>query len=249
MLKILTLNLNLYGQKYGPWERRRQIVCDVLESAQPEIVALQAVRQEPHAFDGLDQASQLAGLLPAYRNVIFRPAMHTPDGGQEGSAILSRLPIAAADVLPLTLLPGLDDTNQRAVIHARFDLPAGPLHLFNAHLSWVDTQTDESLNELLPYLGRFEGLALLLGDLNTPSNSPLLERFRQAGLTDLWQKLQPDQPGFTFESGNPSLRIDYLWANAGLAERARSIEIVANQPDEAGRRASDHFGLLAGFDL
>lgn len=249
MLKILTLNLNYYVEKHGPWPRRRELICQAIESAQPDILAFQAVRQKPQAYDGQNQAAQLAALFPELQHIFFRPALETPGGGHKGSAIVSRLPMAAQDALELSLKPGLEDSDRRVVLHARFDLPGHTLHLFNGHFSWVPQQSVNNIQETLDYMAQFDGPALLVGDLNTPDDSDLLERLRAAGLTDAWARLRPGEAGRTFESSEPSIRIDYAWANTGLQPRLHSIEIIANQRTANGIGASDHFGLLIELDL
>lgn len=249
MLKVLTLNLNFYITKHGPWEARGEVVRRVIAAETPDILAFQAVRSDPAEYDGLSQAAQFRQWMPEYEHLVFEPAVEHENGVQEGSAILSRLPFSGSDRLPLTLLPGLDDTSPRVVVHARFDLPTGPFHLFNAHFSWVGEQAEKNLDEALPYFRRFDGKALLVGDLNTPSDSPLLERLRLAGWTDVWAEQHPGRPGYTFEAGAPSLRIDYAWANEPLKPHVRGIKITADQPHESGAQASDHYGLLVTLDL
>lgn len=249
MLKVLTLNINGYGTKYGPWEVRREMIQESIQRAEPDIVAMQAVQQDPAIEGGLDSAEQLSRRLPAYRYTHYQPAMNFPDGSMSGSAFLSRLPIAEIGELPLTLLPDLDDANRRVLVHARFDLPGESVHVFNGHFSWVAEQTELTLEEVFPYIRSFHGPAMLVGDLNTPSDSSLLERFRAAGLTDVWEMLHPEEPGYTFESNEPSIRIDYCWVNAALKPYASEIEIVANEQNQSGARPSDHLGLLVAFNL
>jgi endonuclease/exonuclease/phosphatase family metal-dependent hydrolase len=245
----MTFNLNYYGVKRGPWPVRKELIRETIQSADADIIALQAVCRDPAREHGLDQASQLADLLPEYRHVVFVPAMDFPDGSEGGSGILSRLRIGESDHLELSLLPRLEDTNQRVLMHARFDLPAGPLHLFNAHFSWVAEQARLNIGETIPFINFFRGPAVLVGDLNTPSDSDLLQRFSQAGWSDVWAELHPDEQGTTFESNDPSLRIDYAWVNQELKPNVQEIKIVADIQHESGARPSDHFGLLVTLDL
>ena len=249
MLKVMTLNLNYYVARHGPWDVRREIIREAIQAAAPDIIALQAVREDPQVVRGLDQASQLRQALPEYKHIVFHSAMEFEDGSVGGSAFLSRLRIAEADHIELTLLPGLEDNNRRELMHARFDLPEGPLHLFNAYLSWVEKQTRYNLREILPYLRMFKGPALLLGDMNTPAGTDILKPLEEAGWVDLWSKLRPDEPGYTFEAGEPKIRIDYAWANPDLAPKAAGIDLIANTQDERGARPSDHYGLLVSLNI
>ena len=247
MIRVDTLNINYYMDKHGAWDMRKELLCQALERTNADIIALQAVRSEPGLAKGKDQAAQLCRMLPVYQEVYFGPAERFPDGSVHGSAILSRLPMAVRDSLSLNRLPGLDDTNQRALLSARLDLPGGPLHLFNAHFSWVREQAQENLEQALPFIDAVQGPALLVGDFNIPSDSDLLGRLRESGWTDAWEKLHPDQEGLTFEADHPSLRIDYAWANADLAPKLQAIEII--QHDTGKIRLSDHLGLRVDLDL
>lgn len=247
MLTVMTQNLNYYGDRHGPWRRRRELIVQAIREHEPDIVALQAVCSDPNVEDGADQATQLSRALPDYRYVFFYPASIDESGREEGSAILSRLPIREPGVRELSLKPGLEDDNRRVIQHARFELDHSVLNVFNAYFSWVEEQAGDNIREALAFLGRADGPALLVGDFNIPAGSPLLRRFEDAGYVDLWQAAHPDEPGFTFEAGNPDRRIDYAWANAELARRLGGVEIVRNEAD--GARLSDHLGLKVELKL
>ncbi|MBD0270276.1 MAG: endonuclease/exonuclease/phosphatase family protein, partial [Cyanobacteria bacterium Co-bin8] len=237
MLRILTMNLNYYGTQHGPWAVRRQIITDAIRQTQPDIMAFQAVAQNPAAEDCLDQAAQLARELEGYDFSLFCPTRTYADGNAEGMALLSRLPMAASHYRELSLRPGLEDTSPRILVHARFDLADGPLHLFNAHFSWVAKQTQDNLDEVLPYVQSLPGRAVLVGDLNTPPDSPLMAQIQAEGWVDSWANQHPQTPGYTFvEGGQLSKRIDYVWVRETLRSHIKDIEVIANSPAEDGSR-------------
>ncbi|HEY9877354.1 MAG TPA: endonuclease/exonuclease/phosphatase family protein [Leptolyngbyaceae cyanobacterium] len=250
MLRIMTLNINYYGTQHGPWEVRQQLIANAIAKSQPDIIALQAVAQDPAIAEGQDQASQLASQLQGYPYHLFCPAQIHADGRVEGMAILSSLPLAISHYRELSLRPDLEDTNPRILLHARFDLPEGPFHLFNAHFSWVAEQTQDNLNEVLPYLQTFAGNAVLVGDLNTAPDSSLMAQFREEGWVDSWAERYPQEDGYTFvEGGKLCKRIDYVWVREELQARIKDVEIMADTVSEKGARASDHLGLLATLDV
>lgn len=272
MLRVMTLNLNGYVEKHGEWTARRGLILSAIQSVQPDILALQAVAKDNRRFGGHDQATQLAlqgasvaGGTPAsapvedrpgehepkggYSHIYFQPAAAAVDGIEAGTAIVSRLPFAATDYLRLSLLPDLEDTTRRVVLMARFDRPNGPFYLFNAHFSWVREQLENNLAEALPWLTAVEAPALLVGDLNAPAGEGLLTLLREAGWVDAWETLRGGEPGHTFEAGQPSIRIDYAWANPYLAGRLSAIDIVCTEEGPAGEHVSDHYGLLVSIDI
>jgi endonuclease/exonuclease/phosphatase family metal-dependent hydrolase len=245
----MSLNLNYYGAKHGAWPARRALIRDLIQISDVDVIALQAVRSQPDVEDGLDQASQLAQSLEEYDYVVYQPADDCGDGATQGSALLSRIEIDETDYLDLTLLPGLEDTNRRVVLHASFDLPGGPLDLFNAHVSWVYDQARDNLGQILPYVNSFPGAGLLVGDFNQTDDVDLFQPYAAGGWTDLWAALHPGVPGPTFESNLPAIRIDYAWANRELAPHAATIAVVGEAEEAGSIRLSDHLALLTELDL
>jgi endonuclease/exonuclease/phosphatase family metal-dependent hydrolase len=249
MFKVMTLNVNYFMDRYGPWQIRKELVCEAIRAVEPDAIALQAVRCDPAVHQGLDQASQLATLLPEYRQVLFQPAIEDFHGIAEGSALVACSPWRETGSRRLTLLPGLDDQNQRVVLAAIFDLGEHGVNLFNAHFSWVHEQARLNLSETLTFICPFSGPGMLVGDLNAPPDSDLWQPLIAAGWTDVWAALYPDQPGYTFVEGDRlSKRIDYVWVNEELRPYVRDIEVVATGLHPSGARASDHAGLLVTFD-
>lgn len=250
MLTVMTMNINYTGDRFGPWEVRRGLIREVIQENQPDLIAFQAVRRDPTMEQAVDQAKQMASFLPEYHSVWFEPAVRLPSGVEDGSAFLSRQPIVNKDRLELSMRPRLEDDTRRVVLHAQLDLPGGPLHVFNAHFSWVPEQAQDNLRETLRWMDQFEGQRLLVGDLNTPPVSAVFEPLRQAGWSDAWLLLHPDENGFTFfETGQMVKRIDYFWVDESLKTKVEAIKIVADQESALQARPSDHAALVARFSI
>lgn len=67
------------------------------------------------------------------------------------------------------------------------------------------------------------------------------------GYVDAWRQLHRDEPGVTFPTWDPHVRLDYLFAPARDAQRLRDCAVL-RAPAEA-RQASDHFPLLVELAL
>lgn len=250
MLKLMTMNINAYHDRFGAWDVRIGMIRETIEEASPDIIALQAVGRDPALFDGKDQATQLAEPFDIYPYVHYHPAMRLEGGIEEGVGVVSRFPIADLGAHALRLIPDVEDVNQRAVLHTRFDLKSGPLHLFVAHFSWVDQQAQTNVEETLRFAGGYSGPAILVGDLNQPPGSPSMETLTQAGWKDAWAELHPREDGFTFfESGSQVKRIDYAWVTPELKNRLQNIQIIAGEEYAVEARPSDHTGLLVELAL
>lgn len=249
MLRIVTLNLNYYVEKHGPWEARKNLIVEQLKKADPHIVALQAVAKDASRYNGQDQAFQLCEALDGFQSHYFQEAQTSPDGLVQGSAVISKFHIAAKSFQKLTLLPGKDDTNNRVLLKTTFNRPGGTFNLYNAHFSWVEEQAQLNVSEAMKYMAEDSNAAsLLTGDLNTTPASNAFRPFQQIGMVDAWKQLYGDTNGFTFESDKPSIRIDYFWLSPSLAKELNKVEILSHPP-QGDIRLSDHLGLMLELNI
>ena len=244
MTTLMTMNIQSYADQHGAWAQRRELIERVLREAQPDIVALQAVSLHPRQ-DPVDQATQLASRLPGYQAVFVAAQTHA-DGRQDGPAFLTRGELPEVRPYELSLLPNLEDTARRMLLHGRFQTPQGPLDVFNAHFSWVGAQQESNVQEALSVLeGHAAPEAVLAGDFNMQPDNACLGRFREAGWVDAWEALHPGEDGFTLaEAQEPSIRIDYVWTR-GVRVTELATVLAAS---EGTLRASDHPGLRATLE-
>jgi endonuclease/exonuclease/phosphatase family metal-dependent hydrolase len=245
MLSIMTLNVNFYNEKHGPWETRRQLIKEAVIEARPDIIALQAVMKDPDRENGVDQASQLASEMPEFQQVHYQPAVKHANGIEEGSAILSKYYFDEVSCRSFSSKKGAEDPARRIILHARYNFPLGPFHLFNAHFSWVEEQARQNLEETLAYMERYSGRRVLVGDMNNPPETDVIKNLAESGWHDAWAVNGSDN-GYTFEADAPSKRIDYIWLQDDLVKTIGSTRIV-KPAGEA--QFSDHLGLLTELML
>ncbi len=76
-------------------------------------------------------------------------------------------------------------------------------------------------------------------------------RMLDAGYTDCYRAVHSGGDGYTCATWMPAARIDYVWADAAMAQRLVACQVVGGEahpdPDVAG--ASDHFPVAADFRL
>lgn len=72
-----------------------------------------------------------------------------------------------------------------------------------------------------------------------------LPRLFRAGYGDCYRRLNPNQDGFTFLTGNPTTRYDYILADGQMSGRLQSCQVMTDHP--AILEVSDHYPLLATF--
>jgi len=246
MPSVVTLNLDYYLDKHGPWDKRRELVRAALKYTGAEVVVLQAVALDP-AFDRRDQASQLAELLPDYTFCHFQPVGKTLDDREEerltGLAILSKTAPDEVHFVPMGTRPNSADPTARILLHAHFNDPeVGLLNVFNVQFSPFYDQAYDNLRETLAYANVFTEPGLIIGDFNQPGNSPAVQDLLAAGWSDAWMLLNDNDTGYTFEADEPTVRFDQAWSKGLDIRRARTVTHYLGD-----LRMSSHLGLQIGW--
>ena len=142
------------------------------------------------------------------------------------------------------------------------------VQLFATHLASRHEAADHPRErELQAIAGVLEGgRQLLVGDLNAlapgdrvgdapPGIEPrgdavpgapreVLLPLAAAGYVDCYRSLHPEDPGYTYPSDGPWLRLDYVFASPELASQLRACDVVRT---EVAVRASDHLPVWAEF--
>lgn len=176
-------------------------------------------------------------------------------GGSFGTGLLAKYPLEER-----ALLTYLSSINARGALYASVRLEQGsPLHLFATHFSPGGAEQPPQVDDLLTWVESKapDGLALLLGDLNTTPGSALFRRLTSAGFRE---GDAPDRRGtFTnagLETGETatSFRIDHVLVrnHTGSLRTERVLDeprvlYVAGRPVRT--TLSDHFGVLATIHL
>jgi endonuclease/exonuclease/phosphatase family metal-dependent hydrolase len=266
MDRVKAVTLNLWGEQ-PPLERRLALVIAGLRSLAPDVVALQEVREVPGRVPNTARAiAEALGFAAAYRTA-------TPwGGGEEGLAILSP---HAIEKVEAEELPHANQHERRIVLGATVMTPAGPLPVFTTHLNYQMTHGQIREDQVVAaetIVARAEGELprLWMGDFNAVPDADeirYLKGLRSVGgkrvfYQDAFQRVRPDDPGFTWAEKNPHTRplqwldtdrrIDYIFVSARSRDgrgRVNDCRIVFDVPDETGCYASDHFGLYADVQV
>ena len=137
--RLRLVTLNLWGTE-PPLDRRLALAARQLIALDPDVVTLQEVRPlAPDAARLPTTAHWLAARLGA--TALYVPSMRWADGafgpgtrgGEEGLAIISRLPIVERRALRL---PEARPTEARLLLSARLATGAGPIWVHTTHLHY-----------------------------------------------------------------------------------------------------------------
>lgn len=147
------------------------------------------------------------------------------------------------------------------------------LHLRAIHSNWTERRRVHEIGALLKGIEQHQqGFHVLTGDFNTLAPGEALDarllpgRLRalvwlsggnirwetvqsllDAGYSDAYRLLHPDESGYTFPTWAPHLRLDYVFAPAGFSGRVNNCQVIS--VGELGAKASDHFPLLAEIEI
>lgn len=255
-MKIATWNVNSLNV-------RLPHVVEWLESAKPDVLVLQEIKQVTEAFNA-----------DAFRELGY-DAVASGQKTYNGVAFISR----AASTDHITDFPGFEDP-QRRILAATIDnvrvvnlyIPNGNSvgsEKYDYKLSWLAALRDFLERELAVH----ENL-VVLGDFNiapddrdvydaekwgddilcSPAERAALRALLDLGLSDVFRAFE--QPPKTFSwwdyraagfRRNAGLRIDLILASAALAARCR--ESYVDREPRTWERPSDHAPVVAEFDL
>jgi endonuclease/exonuclease/phosphatase family metal-dependent hydrolase len=208
-------------------------IAQVIESNNPDIVALQEVSRGWVASGRVDMLSWLSQRLNM--PYVFGP---TADPFW-GNAILSRYPILAYSRYDL---PPRDLFILRGFIVALIDLGDGQqIKVIDTHFHHVKGQSDIrqlQSEAIIDFINSIDNNNIvLLGDLNTEPTEPEFIMLYRAHLTDTATMIDPEL-AYTFTSDNPHQRIDYILVSSDLRNRIGYVQVPLST-------ASDHLPIIA----
>jgi endonuclease/exonuclease/phosphatase family metal-dependent hydrolase len=230
-LRVMTFNIHSGYDSRGVQDP--EAIARVIESHEPDIVALQEVSRGWLLNGSTDLASWLARRLEM--QVLFQG---TADPIW-GNALLTRIPILESGSAPLPLagtrLP-------RGYLWATIDagLPE-PLTVIVTHLHHVESEHGPRLAQV-PVLLDFwneRPYSILLGDLNSEPGYEEMEMIAEAGFMDSWAEAG-EGLGLTWPAVDPFERIDWIWHTPDL----RAVDAVVQD-----MTASDHLPLVVRLEV
>lgn len=235
LLRVMTYNV--HSCRGSDRRLLPERILAVIQSAAPDVVALQELDVGQNRSQALDQAAFLAEGL---RMQFHFAAARACDGGHYGNAVLTRLPIVASHS---AALPQLDEVCEpRVAQHVRLDSPLGTLEVFNVHLGLSRQERRLQVGTLVgsdwlrsPTLG---DRVVLCGDFNAIPSS-YVYRSLSRGLRDA----QKGRARPTFPALFPVLRLDHIFVGPGL--RVRESRVLKTR---LARVASDHRPLVADLE-
>ena len=246
-LRVLTYNILRGGVG------REGLLAEVIAAESPDVVILQEATR------------------PAVVERLARATGMTASGAVHGRSLgfLSRVPIAEHR----WVRPRWSQHAFLDIAPAEYDLRIIGVHLSAVHAAWTEARRVRELRSLLAVIAaRAPSPHVLVGDFNTLAPGERLDVARLprrlrwlvwlsggrirwqtvaivlgAGYVDGFRHLNPTDPGMTFPSIDPHLRLDYFFVSSGLETQLIDCAVVTSGP--AVPAASDHLPLRAELEI
>jgi endonuclease/exonuclease/phosphatase family metal-dependent hydrolase len=273
-LRVLTYNLLHDGGWSGFFEsgthleERLEMTIQELRRLQPDIIALQEASESRKHGNVPQRIAEALGY-----QMVFAPATErifglslldrlitATIGFKEGSAILSRYPIATSEVYDLPRCQRRLDP--RILLRAEITAPDGPVQVFSAHTAKGDDCQLERVGEVFrDYRGT--GRAILMGDLNAGEQSPVLTGWqKESGFIDVFRAANPGVSGGTVWQNiyvdwpTTDRRVDFIFLSDGETGTSPIVHSSTLAFDQPGRLPngdalwpSDHRGVVAEIEF
>ena len=228
-IKILSYNIHHGEGTDGKFDLAR--IARVIQSVDPDLVAVQEVDVRTRRASGVDQAAELARLTGMHE-VFGRTIDH--QGGWYGNVLLSRWPVQGFTVQAYPFTPGRE---ARGAIEAVIKIPAA-FRIFATHLDITEKDrllAAEWLTKRIAELPAGSPM-ILAGDFNAAPGSPAFKALSEHWTID--PEIKPTSP-----AEKPEKQIDFVV----FRPRDRWKVISTRVLDEPV--ASDHRPILVTLEL
>ncbi|HCI6425197.1 TPA: endonuclease/exonuclease/phosphatase family protein [Klebsiella quasipneumoniae subsp. similipneumoniae] len=222
---------------------RTSRLAEAIPALQSDIIALQEVdfnTQRSAQNAGTAKPVNQAEILAKAGNMHYAECRSIDfDGGQYGTALLSRWKIDKTEQIKLS---NTDGREQRAACVNYITIPGMPAPLA-VIITHPDQERDNTLRlkqirELMALADKVgkNAIPVLMGDLNLVPTSPEYQELRYQMKDTL-----PAEGNFTYPSWNPNRRIDYI-----LTSTAQQWDVLQREiPDETENNKSINWGKLS----
>lgn len=234
VFKVLSYNIHHANPPSETGKIDLEAIAKVINESGADLVGLQEV--DVHTIrsgKSSNQAEELGEMTG--RHVFFSKGIDF-QGGEYGTAILSKYPILESERYELPNLEGLN-AESRTLAVVTVEVEGKPVKFANTHLDY--TNAENNLLQVTRILEIFDGEKLpviMVGDFNALPESAsvqLLDRHFTRSCTQ--------NCGFTIPQIQPKRTIDYIMASAGSPFEVKEHQVI----DEP--YASDHLPVLAVY--
>lgn len=233
--RVAVLTYNIYHGEDANGGSNLDAVARIINSLEPDVVALQEVDNRTTRAQGLDLTAEISKRTGM--EGVFGKAMDYAGGGY-GEAVLSRHPMLDTRN---NLLPHTPEAEPRTALEVHIQLTTGRKLVFvGTHLDHLQDQKNRMMqaSRIKELYEDYDLPIILAGDLNAvPGSDPINLLSRE------WSYVSQNDPKPTFPSVRPRRKIDYIMYKPKARWRVIEIRVI----DE--KVASDHCPVFAVLEL
>ncbi len=246
---ISVMTYNIWNDNQN-WPARLAHMLSEIRILNPDLIGLQEVIQRSSLPN---QAQTLADSLGYY--YYFSSVDPVTSAQRFGNAILSRYPLLETNWRHLQ-----PENDYRIAVHAKIEIAGNIIDYYNTHLHNTAVNAhirEQQITDLYDFIDdtSTSDYIFVTGDYNANPDWDEMELMYE-DFYDVYpffheDHLEPDHSTLNFNWGHQQRRIDYIFFNKAAETMLipQSAEVVLDQPDENGIYGSDHFGVLATFNL
>lgn len=231
-IHVLSYNIRHSNPPTKPGFIDLDAIARVIVESQAELVGLQEVdmftQRSGASLDMVRELSDRTGLGYFYfsKGIDFQ-------GGEYGTAILSKYPLSANETI---LLPAAEGTEQRTLSVVKVSLAEGETVIFaNTHLDFTAPERTLAQAEYITqYFKEEKQAVILVGDFNATPTSPAIAHLDQMFTRTCMSDCEP-----TYPYDEPSRTIDFIMFKDADCFAVKSTHVIPE------KYASDHLPVKA----
>jgi len=233
--KVTVLTYNIYHGEDASGDSNLDAVGRIVNSLEPDLVALQEVDNKTTRVKGLDLTAELSQRT-GMRGFFGRAMDYA--GGQYGEAVLCRHPVVRIRNNPL---PHTSEAEPRTALEVHVEVSTGERVVFvGTHLDHLRDQKNRMMqaSQIVHLYENYDLPIILAGDLNAVPGSDAIKL-----LCREWSYAGQANPDPTFPSIGPRRKIDYIMYKPERRWRVLETRVI----DE--KVASDHCPVFTVLEL
>lgn len=207
-MKVMTFNIQS-GRKHPDFSVLNLNFCaEVIKKYMPDIVGLNEVHNGGEYGNQFEILAKKLG----YSYYYFAEAFIADS--PYGNAILSKYPIKSAEtiMIPDPLIKNEDVYYEtRCVLNAKITIEEKNISVLVSHFGLANSEQNNAVNTVCGLIGENSKNTILMGDFNMHPDNARLNEIRNR-LVDT--AIDPDESYFTFDSINPTEKIDYIFVSS-----------------------------------
>ncbi|MCF6241850.1 MAG: endonuclease/exonuclease/phosphatase family protein [Bacteroidales bacterium] len=228
-LRILTFNIYHGATMNNDFDLNK--IAQVINSVNPDLVALQEVDYKTNQAKKMDLSTELAKLTNL--TPLFGRAMYY-DNGEYGIAVSSKYTFIKTQ---RHLLPYSDKLEPRIALEVLFEFTTGDtIRFVNTHLDYTKNSKDR-VNQIKNIIQLFKNNdypTILAGDFNAVPESDEIK-----SLLKTWTSCSAGKNNLTFPSDNPEKTIDYIFFKPQISWEIINYKVICD------KIASDHCAVFS----